>query len=260
MRKLGKRLKREVFKSPAKTCVLGLVTLVAIWYWAPLVTSWLSGGSTEAAEDLVVDPAAPEDLVVTPAASRPPAMPPVSNEGEKRPTSCNWQTLVAWRGQDSATEPATLPDGLRDPFQRKKTPNAEALISQALDDDEKELEASNSLPAAIAGAPIDLAQLQLVLGGTIVGKRVRSATINGNIYREGGAIPVTVDGGGQNTGEESGETIGLTLREVHPRHVVIEWQGQQRRLEIERAKLASGDRIARSGDLDGTSANVNGEN
>jgi len=258
MQGLGKKLKREVAKSPAKSSVLGLVMIVAIWYWAPLIGSWLPGGSTEASETLVVAPSAPQNPVVPPALSGSLATSAASQQGEKRSASFKWQTVVAWLAQDFAARPARLLDGQRDPFQREKADDPEALIQQILDDSEEELEASESQLAAVDSEPVGLAELQLVLGGTIVGKR-SSAIINGNAYQEGDAIPITVDGG-QKTGEESGQTMILTLKEVQPRHVVIVWQGDQRCLEIERAKLASGDQIARSGETDEMSANVNSEN
>jgi len=267
MQGLGKRLQREVAKSPVKSSVLGLVILVAIWYWAPLIGSWLPGGATEASENLVVSPEASKDLVVNPAPSGSPATSPVSTKEGKRSTSFKWQTVVGWLAQDFVATPAMLPDGQRDPFKREKSISAEALINQFLGGTEEELDDTESQRAAIVSTYIDLSQLPLVLGGTIVGKRIRSATINGNAYREGGKIPVIVDNGGkitisesgQETGEKSEQRIELDLEEVHPRYVVIKWQEKQRRLEMERTRLAPGDRIVRGGETDGTSPNVNSE-
>lgn len=269
MQGLGNRLKRDVAKSPAKIAVLGLVILVAIWYWAPLIGSWLpGGGTTEASDNLEVKPTASEDLVVKPVASGSPAISPVSNKGGKRPASIKWQTVVGWLAKDFAAIPARLRDGQRDPFKREKAVSTEELINQLLGDAEKEPEAEERQSPEIVGPNVELSKLQLVLEGTIVGPRARSATINGNAYREGDKIPVIIDAegtttigdGGKGTSETSAQRTVLEVEQVHPRYVVIKWQEQQRRLEMERTRLASGDRIVRSDETDGTSPDVNSEN
>ena len=237
MGRLGKQLQREFVKSPGKSAVLGLITLVAIWYWAPLIRDWLPGGTAEASGSPLIIPQT--NGATAPRTGTEPT--------EGQPSKYSWRTLVQWLNKDPLTRPAVLSENDRDPFQRQTKSTAEELLNALLDEQDRQTDPSGASSAGtLGGAPIELATLRLVLGGTIVGKRGRSATINGNTYREGELIPLRLDGGTNKDGGRSEEVIAIVLKEVHPRFVVIEWQGQQRRLELERAGLAAGDRIART--------------
>lgn len=37
MNKFVKKLKKDLKKSPGKACVLALLLVVALWFWAPLI-------------------------------------------------------------------------------------------------------------------------------------------------------------------------------------------------------------------------------
>src|SRR5688572_4841121 len=57
----SKRLQREVLGNPKKAFLLGLLCLVAAYFWAPLVAGWFKGDDVSAA--------APTNVTPTPAAT-----------------------------------------------------------------------------------------------------------------------------------------------------------------------------------------------
>ena len=84
-----------------------------------------------------------------------------------------------------------------------------------------------------------------MLGGTIVGTRFRSATINGSSYQQGDVVRIPVGTDSDATDAATGKAIELELVEVHPSHVVLKRGGKEYPLQLELGGLAVGDRIVR---------------
>jgi len=228
MGKLAKKIQRELIKSPAKSALLGLVFLVALWYWAPILCGWLSGAPKTPPDIRVVKAEAPEStdlgLVVD-------AKNVVSRVRD-------WQTLVKWMDDDRATRPALLPDAQRDPFGRPKASISEKLIEQIQDEIDDQ-------PSTSGGEEPDVSDLKLVLGGTIVGTQFRSATINGSSYQQGDVVRVPVGTDSDATDVATGKAIEFELVAIQPSHVLLKRGGKEHRLQLEFAGLAFGDRIVR---------------
>jgi hypothetical protein len=235
--KLGRTLRKELTRSPKKSATLALGCVVALYFWTPLVWKWMPGAKPNKA---------PTAAAATTSAPAPLAV--AAAEGQSTNKSAGkygWNELVRWMGLDHRTKPATLDVGVRNPFRPTPAPQ-QALIdepSQAADDPSNkativEIESPDPSPQ----------QLGLILSGTIVGPRVRVATINGKTYREG--APVVVGFAGNTSGEDDNaadasdtQRIEFTLAEVHPKRIVLLRDGKPHELTIQRAKLADDERL-----------------
>ncbi len=240
MGNLGKRLRRELKKSPGKAALLGLVCLIAVWYWAPLVKTWFTGTPESPQNIIVVKPAQTGgnglSLIATAEKEVSKAVSAVSS----------WQTLAKWLDEDPRAMPATLPEDDRDPFGRAGTSTTEEIIELIQEEaEEEEPTKLVVLPEPPVREEFRFSDLGLTLGGTIVGTRHRSATINGETYQEGAVVKIEIEPSAQGNDEADGQAIELTLTQIHPYYVVLTRQGKEHRLQIERSRLALGDRIQR---------------
>jgi hypothetical protein len=263
MGSLGKRIKRELVKSPAKGAVLGLVCLIALWYWAPILKDWLTGASDTPPDIRVVKSEENDGTDSRPITTA------VENPGKRLSTVCNWQTLVKWLNEDPMAEPATLPEDHRDPFRRAETKMAEDLIREMQEEAEEESTNLVAQPQTPVRQEPDFSDLNLVLGGTMVGRHSRSATINGKTYllrndasrnREGQRIRIPIGANSATNTEANGQTITLELVQVHPDHVVLELQGEEHRLELDRPRLAIGNQIIRHATVERIDTGDDGQN
>ena len=214
---MGKAARKELTRNPKKTVLLGLMCLVAFYFWAPLVFG-VFGSGEEASEEGVA--AAIDPPVMTTAGA------PLEVGAPKTEPTFTWQQLTAWRQQDTFTKPASLPPEMRDPF----------LSSSAMSiaGGENAAEASDVRQLAAVVTP---EALGMELGGTIVGRHGRVATINGRTYAQGAAVPVggaSPDETAESSDAEAEATIRFTLREVHPSHVVLEREGSVYSLLLKR--------------------------
>jgi hypothetical protein len=196
MGRLGKKLRRELATSPKKAAVLGLLLLVALYYWAPLVWGWVSkpGESNETGKTA----AAP-----TPSTNAPTT---ASNSAPTKAASpaFPWQQMIQLMDNDERTLAAELRALRRDPFALPKSaapkPKAEAELAAAA------AAAAQSQPVVVTPQ-----SLGLTLSSTIIGGDRRVARISGRTYGQGQTIEVRKDG----------QTVAFTLAEVHARRVVL---------------------------------------
>ncbi|MEN6497037.1 MAG: hypothetical protein ABFD16_22315 [Thermoguttaceae bacterium] len=203
-----KQLRREAARNPAKAGVLGLLVVVALWFWAPLV--WGLVGSRE--ESSQPSPTG------SPLATRDVSSPAPASTATAAPAA-TWQQLVEWRKRDPRTTAADMLKTRRDPFH--------AIPSAVVQEEVK------AVP--VVQVVITPEQLGLRLSSTVVGSDRRVALINGRIYREGQVLKC---------GKEAQEIL-FRLAEVHSRHVVLEREGHRFELAIPEKKLS--DRIQLSG-------------
>jgi len=194
-----KQLRREATTNPKKAVVLGLLALVALWFWVPLMWGWISTGDAEA-----------EDAVAARIGSsiRPDATLKETDESPKSKSKSKsihpWRQLVQWMDNDPQTLPATLVSETRDPF---RTPAVEVAEAEPIVEDEPE------------EVPLDVTpeSLGMSLSSTIIGPRRRTARIDGKSYQQGKLVEVVSDG----------QQIQFELVEVHPRHVILEREGKR---------------------------------
>lgn len=218
--------------------MLALGCVVALYFWAPLVWKWLPGTKASGG--------GPAAAMAVSSVTAPPAI----ASAQKQPTdkSVNkygWDELVRWMGLDQRTKPAMLDTDFRSPF--RLTPAQQQMLRQepTADSADPHVAATN-----IESQPLDLSprQLGLVLSGTIVGPRVRVATINGKTYRESAQIIVSMSGSAaeQVDGAESAassQRIEFILAEVHPHKIVLVRAGKPYELALQRATLAGDEQL-----------------
>lgn len=204
LNKLTRRLRREIRSSPKKAAALGLLLLVAVYYWVPLLKG------TIANEDQAVATAAelPEPGFPSVAIARP--GPQLEATAAAAAPSYGWEDLVRWSREDAATRPAETLIQRRDPFQPVRTEIAE------VDSAPKE-----EAPVQPLVTP---EKLGMKLSGTVVGKGRKVAVIDGKAYAEGRSVQLFQDG----------RVIDFKLTEVHPERIVLEQLGERFELEIKK--------------------------
>jgi hypothetical protein len=203
--KFIRKLRREAKTNPKKIGVLGLLFVVALWFWVPLVWGWMKDAdSADGAR--VAGP--PTDA--GPGSAAAPLAEPDGKGGEQGVSRHPWHQVVRWMDNDPQTS-ATNPvwEG-RDPFAVPQIEEPEDVSEEQ----EEELE-----------QPLDEMtpeSLGLVLSGTIVGPGRRVAQINGRTYHQGETIRIV----------DAGREIQFALAAVHPRFAVLEREGTQFELSI----------------------------
>lgn len=213
-----RKLRREVAASPKKAALLAVVSVVALWFWAPLVTKSFS--KTETPPTDVARPAGssgplPATVAAAPGANAAGAgSTEPSNSIRSRLPARPWRQLVAQIQNDPRMSPATDLVAERDPF---KAPIVEAP-------------ALKKPEAAVVVEQRDLTPVSagLVLNSTIVGRGERRALIGGEVYEEGSTIAA-----------HGGES-GFRLVEIRPREVILERKGRLYTLGLPTNEWAKG--------------------
>ncbi|MHB1036963.1 MAG: hypothetical protein ACYC35_19945 [Pirellulales bacterium] len=223
LKQLSRQLRRELTANPKKAAVLGLLMVVALYFWGPLVWKWThSGSAAVAATGPSATPAeaglAPGNAAVTNAAA--------TNSSEAKPVSRRpWQELVAWMEGDVRMRPADAATVGRNPFDVSKISLA---VEAQRKNESKEPPKSEVTPQSVG----------LVVSSTVVGTARSTAVINGKAYERGREIKISKDG----------QDVAFVLTEVHPRRVVLAREGKQFELAIVRPK--TGGRIDLRGKRD----------
>ena len=211
-KQLTRRLRREVTANPRKAAILGLLALVALYFWAPLLWGWIAGGNSEAEPAQAA--ATPEGM--PPVLSRlapfsPPAAVnrPPAGQGKEPLTSYSWDRLARWIEDDPRMKPAREFASRRDPFH--------AVVQEVAEKPDSE-----QIKAAEAAAAVTPESLGLVLSSTLIGPHRRTALVNGRTYEQGRTIELAKDG----------RPFEFTLSEVHPRRIVLKREGRRYELTI----------------------------
>jgi len=196
--KLTRKLRRELTANPKKAAILGLLGLVALYFWAPLVWGWVAK-ETPDDQPSSFDSATAE----APPAWAQTAEQPASDD-EKTTAKHSWEEVAKWIKQDPNTSPAGGFANLRDPF----LVPVEEVAEADTDEEEQEKAAATPEPPPPEATP---AELGLVLSSTVIGSKRSTAIINGRIFAQGQTIEASKDG----------QPISFTLVEVHPGKVVL---------------------------------------
>jgi hypothetical protein len=166
-KQLIKRLRGEVTANPKKAAILGLLLIVMIIFWAPLVAKWV--GKDEVAPNNAAPKAnaavTATSTVVTASAS--PNSTTTAGDNKQAP---HWNEVIKWIHDDPRMQPHTPEDGTRDPF----APAPSQLAAQ-----EQKAAAPAPPPPEISPA-----QAGIVLRSTVVGSRNKTALINNRAYHE----------------------------------------------------------------------------
>jgi len=211
--RIARQLRREAVANPKKAGFLGLLAVVALWFWAPLVAGWFAD---EDAAAVAKDKAPPKAA----AALKPPAAigePAPAATQRPQEVQYSWQQLVQWMDNDPRTLPPEAIAGQRDPF---ASVGPRPVVEKVETESDK-----------IALADATPETLGMVLSSTIVGPERRVAMINGRPYAEGKIVQLVKDG----------QPIEFKLAEVHLRSVLLEHNGE--RFELKAADPAHSGRI-----------------
>ena len=205
---LAKRLQREIKASPQKAAVLGVLALVALYFWAPLLLGWVSGGKSPAAAVALQDPAsAAQPLTIA------------TSDDTGASVGPTWQEIDAWIERDLMMKPAAADLLAHNPFH---------VQTDIVQTDEL---------AAVEAAPDEAGQQQqsvtpveagLVLTSTITGGKRPVALINGRAYARGSTI----------RGEGEFGSTTFTLVEVRSKSVVLRQGDKTYEVKISPTELA----------------------
>ncbi len=185
--------------NPKKAAILGLLGLVALYFWAPLIWGWVAK-ETPDGQPPSYDSATTE----TPPAWAQTAEQPTSDGEKTTAEKHSWDEIDKWIKQDPNTSPAGGFANLRDPF---LVPVKEVAKAET-DEEEQEEAVVQPEPELPDATP---AEMGLVLSSTIIGSKRSTAIINGRFFAQGQTIEASKDG----------QPISFVLVEVHPRKVVL---------------------------------------
>lgn len=206
--KLRRTLVREFQRSPGKTCLLLALLPVAAYFIVPLL------GTKEAKGHGAVQPAAAPVAAAVAAASVPGA------------AARTWHELVEWMANDVRMRTAPH-GGARNPFRRSGDDRT------ATNQDETAHEVPE-IEAKERPQELSPSEMGLRLTATIVGSRVRMATINGRRYRE--QAPIAVGSAPADDGVEGARQMDtpFVVKTISRKHVVLERNGKLYPLEMAR--------------------------
>jgi hypothetical protein len=221
LEKLAKQLRRDTAANPKKAAALGLMILVALYFWGPLAWKWFSAsGSKRSAKTSLASLILTDDPVE-------PSQQTKARGGAK----FKWEKARQLIKQDPRMISANFDLGWIDPFGK---PAGETKAEHAT---EKSPEETVGRPAA--NAALDAGELGLKLEGVLIGSRSRVATINGEPCHEGDMISVSTKK------EDKEETIQLRVVRIRRQAVELDMNGRTLLLELAQPKLQRGDEIGK---------------
>ncbi|ADB18294.1 hypothetical protein Psta_3633 [Pirellula staleyi DSM 6068] len=214
--KLSKQLRRDLAANPKRAIVLGLMVVVALYFWAPLVWGWMkptsSGGKSAVAKSTS------EPLVEATADAS------VTKSKKK---SIRWELLAVQMAGDPRMKPLRA-SVIRDPFQWKEPPPSN-VSSEATD----ELAQASVKPLAPSVKPT-AESLGLKLESVLVSSRGNVAMINGRVAREGQSINISASDASQ---------FEAVVMHVDRDRVELRLAEETITLTLAAPKLASGDEL-----------------
>jgi hypothetical protein len=217
--KLGKTLKRELAANPAKAGALGLLLLVGVYFWGPLIWKWVGKkGPTAAA----ASEAAP--IAVAP--------PNYEQQGKGStstvPPSATWQELRRWRENDRLVQPAEFRSEWKDIFQV----SVPAKVIPA--------EGPEAPKVEVKTVVISPQKAGLVLEGVAISSHSKRAIISGKVYSETDFVSASAAKDGDKTAGK-GSTLSFKVVRITRRTVELERNGESFRLQLAAPDLAKQD-------------------
>jgi hypothetical protein len=227
-----RKLRREIKANPAKAAALGILFVVAIWFWIPLVQKWTSsppalpatpaGGEQTAMQTNTSGadggPAASEMNRSMPTGNPPATSPSNATNGpsslvttKTKPPTYQWRLVAQQIEQDPRMKPVAELGIRRDPFGPSPKELAAAAEKQAV---EKRLAAQQKTKAP-PHEELTPAAAGLTLSSTIVHGQQGIAMINGQAYHKGSFVPAS-DGNG-----------GFVVADILPREILLERHGKR---------------------------------
>jgi hypothetical protein len=214
--KIFRQVRRDLTASPKKAAALGLMILVALYFWVPMVWGWIAPEANAGKQVVDASEVILEDDPVDPVTT-----------AKKSGKVFAWEKVRRKVAADPRMTPALYEVTWSDPF-------------PLVHDDAKAGAAQTTAGLAQASAPVDPAALGLKLTSVAIGAKSRSAIINGEKYREGESVPA------EGSDTQSGSGVAFRVTHIGFREVELEYQGRTYTLELSRPRLAPGDALNRT--------------
>lgn len=221
--KLLKRLKRDAMASPQKAGALGLMVLVALYFWSPLVLKSMKGkgkpGAKVASTIILGDDPVLVKAVVHPASN-----------------AVHWDKVRKVVAQDRLMSAAKYHANWQNPFQRL------AIVEQAASTTEPTANKTEAKPVLPATPKLEPAAARQQLAGVLLSSvlmspRDRAAVIQGIVYRVGDVLSLG--------GENGAPALELRVASIDEQGVDLVHEQQRFRLEQVKPKLSPGDYLRR---------------
>jgi hypothetical protein len=219
--KVAKQLRRDLLANPKKAAALGLMLLVAAYFWAPLAWRWLSPPGKKTAKGTDTNLILTDDPVEPNAKAKGSAI-----------AVFRWEKVRELMDADPRMLTALLDADWRDPF----IPPPPVDTS-----DPEESAAQTEAQRAAAPPPAELGPQEagLKLASVAILPRGRSAIVNGETYREGQTIVAA--------GKDKTAALEFVIVRIERRGVELERNGKTWQLGFDQPKLAQGDGIEWTG-------------
>lgn len=215
--KLAKQLRRDATANPKKAALLGLMALVAMYFWAPLAWRWMVpavGKKTSKAGKVAVI------LTDDPVES--------NDKAKGRPVNkFRWEKVRQLIERESRMASASYEASWVDPFASRLA--------------EPESEAESTPEAAVVSPPPEVkpSEAGLVLSSVVISPRRRLATINGELYQENDLVSASVK-------DNPMTAVEFRILRISSQGAQLEREGRIFTLELSKPTLAPGDEIERS--------------
>ena len=218
--KLIKRLKKDALASPQKAGALGLMVLVALYFWAPLVMKNFKGKAKPGAAAGVKQVILGDDPVLVKAAVH-----PATN-------SAHWDRVREALAQDRLMQPAVHQVNWQNPFQ----PLVQAEATTVAKTRPEETRPDSKTTPNVASVEGELANQLLSgvsLSSVMIGKRGTTAVIRGKLFRVGDLLSFGGDNGVPK--------VEFRITAIDERGVDLKFDGQPFRLERSKPTLTTGE-------------------
>jgi hypothetical protein len=215
--KLTKQIRREVAANPKKAALLGLMFLVALYFWGPLLTKWIAPSGEKKEKASITSLILTDDPVET--ASR--------NKTSSR-VKFRWEKARQLIEQDPRMASATFDPTWSNPFG-----GSAPTISQQQQVLETQPTESSAQEREEEFKPSDFG---LVLSSVMMVGKQRLATINGDVYRQGDSIAV-------GSKDDKATAVQFKVARILLREVELERNGRRFGLQLVQPKLAGSDEM-----------------
>ena len=190
--------------------MLGVLLIVAIWFWAPLVSKWMGKGT----DDVPPAPTTSEEANSTTSNNSVAATTSSETTTPTKTAAPKWQQILKWMRNDPHMQPKSSESAAHDPF----FPSASRMVAH----EEK--------PVGPPPTPeLTPQQAGIVVQSTAIGPRTKTALINGRPYHEQ-----------QNVTAPNGHDRFL-LVEIRPNGIVLDRDGNRFELKIRMIEAAAFD-------------------
>jgi len=218
MASLKKQFQKELKTNPKKAATLGLLAVVAIYFWFPLAIKLATGGKkTKSSKTAVASSSSPDAATET---KQPDAGKKTDDAAKVVTTpSFGWDQLLEWIQKDPLTETCEKLQNDHDPFERvEKTielpPGEKPLAARSGE------QSTEQTPEVVRD--LSPAAIGMQLSSTIVGKRRSVAMIDDRAYALGQRV----------VGFDGATPLPFKLVQILPEAVVLERDKQQYVLKI----------------------------